>query len=183
MEHLSDKELAGRARSGDREAFDQLVTRYWKRVCGYAFTILRSLEDAEDAAQETFLRAFKGREQFEEGREFTPWLYRIATNTCIDRVRSRKRDHARLGDIEVEDEGETPADLYEREEVRGRVREAVFSLPEAYGQVVYLRYAGDMSYREIASALSISESAVETRLFRGKQMIRSLLRRSLKWES
>ena len=183
MERLSDEELAGRAGSGDWKAFDRLVRRYWRRICGYAFTLLRSWEDAEDAAQETFLKAFRGRMQFEDGKPFAPWLYRIATNACIDRKRSRKREDASIGDVEVADPGETPAELYERQDVRMRVREALFSLPRPYAEVVYLRYGEGMSYREIGMTLDISEGAVETRLFRGKRMIREQLRRTLKWES
>jgi len=184
LEHLTDEELAERAGLGDKGAFDRLVTQYWKRIYGYAFMMLRSREDAEDVAQETFLKAFRGRERFEKGRPFAPWLYRIATNTCVDEVRSRKKDIARSVDIEVAARGDdTPPEVYEREETRQLVREAILELPETYSQVVYLRYAAGMSYREIGAALAITEAAVEMRLFRGKRMMRSLLRRSLKWES
>ncbi len=182
FERLSDEELIEKGRVGEEGAINQLLRRYWQRICGYAVTMLGSVEDAEDAAQETLLRVFRWRGSFREGERFGPWIYKIATNVCFDRIRSRRREVVGLEVDGLESLEETPVDLYERKVVRGKVRQALFSLPETYRQVVYLRYGAEMSYREIASALEISLAAVETRLFRAKEQMRRLLRRSLECE-
>ena len=137
--------------------------------------MLGTRDDAEDAAQETFLRAFEARAQFDQRRQFGPWIYRIARNVCIDRMRSRRPRELTLVDTEIGSGDETPADLYERADTRRHVHKAILSLPKPYRRVLLLRYAKGMSYCEIGSALGISEAAVGTRLVRAKGMVRNAL--------
>ena len=85
FERLSDEELIEKGKVGEKGAINQLLRRYWQRICAYAMTMLGSVEDAEDAAQETLLRVFRWRGSFREGERFAPWIYKIATNVCFDR--------------------------------------------------------------------------------------------------
>ena len=141
--------------------------------------MLGTRDDAEDAAQETFLRAFDARAQFDQRRQFGPWIYRIARNVCIDRMRSRRPRELTLVDTEIGSADDTPADLYERADTRSQVRKAILSLPKPYRRVLLLRYAKGMSYSEIGSALGVSEVAVGTRLVRAKRMVRNALAKCL----
>jgi len=159
--------------------FERLVERYWKRVCAYAYAMLGTRDDAEDAAQETFLRALQAHARFDQRRRFGPWIHRIARNVCIDRLRRGRRHESTFGQNDVESADETPAELYERMDARAQVRKAVASLPKRYRRVLLLRYGRGMSYSEIASVLRISEEGVGTRLVRAKRAMRDAITKCL----
>lgn len=158
------------------EAFAELVRRYQDRVYALAYRFLRNHSDAEDVAQETFLRAFRSLETFQAGGRFAPWLFRIATNLCLDLLRARRPI------VSLEDNPVPPASLERVEatvDVRERWRalqEALQTLPEAFRVVFLLRHESDLSYQEIAQTLGIPINTVRTRLHRARELLRERLK-------
>src|SRR5262245_52443229 len=158
----SDAAVIQRCRRGEVELFTVLVERYQDRIYNLSLRLLGNPEEALDAAQDTFIRAFRALGQFELDRPFAPWLYRIATNTCFGLLRQRRAGGFSLDAMEeTETEaalaGADPAaDPWQRLEQNLRDEEiqcAVLALPEPYRTAVLLRYMEEMSYDEIATVL------------------------------
>jgi RNA polymerase sigma-70 factor, ECF subfamily len=173
---LSDEDLMARAVSDDRDAFDELVTRHRARVLGIVHRYFDGPEDAEDLAQEAFLRLYRARRSYRPSARFTTLLYRIVVNLCIEESRKRRRrpTQAWLAD-ESAGGGEEPEQVALSREADRRVRAALERLPEKQRMAVLLaRYEGQ-SYREIAEALDCTEKAVEAMLYRARQTLWSEL--------
>lgn len=173
----SDEALAGMCQRDDG-AFRELFRRYSRRIYRYARGMLGSVEDAEEVTQDTFVRLFKFAHHFDTERRFSTWLYTIAANQCRNRLR-RRRGHQSL---DVEDAPELadtrspgPLEVYETTAVREMVDDAIDRLPPLYREVLHLRYLEGLAYKEIAQALDVSVSAVETRIFRAKGLLRTEL--------
>ena|SRR3954469_4215444 len=178
--------LIERIRNGERELFYELIRPYERRVYAAAFAILRNEADAEDAAQEAVLKAFRYIKQFRSEAKFSTWLIQIAINEA--RMRRRKQ-HPELmepiadrqdesGDYvprDFADWREIPSETLERKEVRERLAEALASLGQIYRDVFILRDMQHLSIEETASALKISTASVKTRLLRARLMLRDLL--------
>ena len=167
------------ARSGDREAFGRLVQLYQRPVFSLAYRMLGSAPDAEDAAQESFLRAYRALGGYDSGRAFSTWLLSIAAHHCIDRIR-RKRMHELSLDAVPQDCWRSASDAgpeasVERRAEAERVGRCLAALPEDYRLVVVLRYWHDMGYADIARILGESESAVKSRLHRARLRLAELL--------
>ena len=185
-EKLDEEVLIRRIRDGELELFHQLIRPYESRVYSAAFAILRNQEDAEDAAQEAVLKAFKHIRQFRAEARFSTWLIQIVVNEA--RMRRRKQ-HA--GVIEPiidgpDEEGkytprdfadwrEIPSETLERKEVREKLAEALASPGEKYREVSVLRDIELLSIDETARSLGISSASVKTRLLRARLMLRDLL--------
>ena len=173
----SDEDLAVRCQ-GDPGAFRELFRRYQRRLYHYAKGMLGSSEDAEDVTQDTFVRVFKFAHRFDRGRRFSTWLYTIAANQCRNRLR-RRRPALSLDDQDVpepkDDSSPGPIEVYEASRVKEMVDAAIEELPLLYREVLHLRYLEGMAYKEIAGTLRVSVSAVETRIFRGKKLLRTHL--------
>jgi RNA polymerase sigma-70 factor, ECF subfamily len=186
VENQAEATLIRRIRNGERELFYDLVRPYERRVYAATLAILRNEADAEDAAQEAVLKAFKNFRQFREEARFSTWLIQIAVNEA--RMR-RRREHADvmepLVDQRDEDAGHTPRDFadwreipsesLERKEIREKLVEALASLGEKYREVFILRDVQQLSIEETAKALDISIASVKTRLLRARLMLRELL--------
>jgi len=175
----SDETLAGRCQR-DQDAFEELFRRYHRRLYQYARGMLGSVEEAEEVTQDTFVRLFKFAHHFDLRRKFTTWFYTIAANQCRNRIRAR-RDHTAFS-LDAEDAPEPadtrnpgPLEVYERARVREHVDQAVEQLPPPYREVLHLRYMEGLSYKEIAQTLHLTVSAVETRIFRAKGLLRTEL--------
>jgi len=182
-------ELVERTLAGDLGAFDGLVGMYEKRVYNLALRLTRTTSDAEDATQEAFLRAFRGLKSFRHGSSFFTWLYRIAANCAITRVRSRAR-RARVESalVSPEEDGnpdppdpkaETPPEAVARAERVRLVRAAIGSLSPESRTVVVLRDMEGLAYEEIAGVLNESLSAVKSRLHRAREALAARLRKVL----
>ncbi len=184
--HEHEAALIGRIQRGERELFYELIRPYEKRVFVIAFTILRNEADAEDAAQDAFLKAFKYLAQFRSESRFSTWLIQVAINES--RLRQR-RSHLEImrpmEDQENEDGTYTPRDFadwreipseaLERKEIREKLVAALGSLAQKYREVFVLRDVEHMSIEDTAQALGISAGAVKTRLLRARLMLRDLL--------
>ncbi|MGB9722799.1 MAG: RNA polymerase sigma factor [Chloroflexia bacterium] len=158
---------------GDQEAFARLVTRYERQVYNLAYRMLGNAEDAEDAAQETFLRAYTALPSFQMGKKFSSWLLSIAANLCVDLLRRRRLAWLSLEDcsFRVASPAEEPDRAVLRREEAGQVQRLLDRLPEKYRLVVILRYWYDLSYEEIASTTGLSLGTVKTRLHRARCML------------
>jgi RNA polymerase sigma-70 factor, ECF subfamily len=185
-EQRNEEILVRRIRAGEHELFYELIRPYERRVFAAAFAILRNEADAEDAAQEAVLKAFKNIRQFRAEARFSTWLIQIAVNEA--RMRRRK-EHAEIMEPIIElrdDEGnytprdfadwrEIPAETLERKEIREKLAEALAALGEKYREVFVMRDMQHLSIEETAKMLSISTASVKTRLLRARLMLRDLL--------
>jgi len=181
-----DRALVDQARQGDLDAFSELVRRYQHRLVGYLRLIVNHREDAEDVAQEAFLRAYRALGRFRGQSSFKTWLYQIATNAARTSLAKRPNDpaRARRGDRnDRHDEAESkivadPSDFEAGLLARDRVGHALAELPLEWREAVVLRDIEGLDYREIAELMNIPIGTVESRIFRGRQRLRQILLRS-----
>ncbi|HEY7727163.1 MAG TPA: sigma-70 family RNA polymerase sigma factor [Candidatus Eisenbacteria bacterium] len=178
----SDEELVQRAQRDDERAFGELVHRYESKVYSLSLRMLRNPEDAEDVLQDTFLRAYRGIKSFRGNSTFSTWIYRIAANSALMRLRKKQLPTVSIEDA---DERETPIniadwrpgpveDLLTQETVRA-MEEAVESLPPEFRQVFILRDVEELSNAEVAEILDLSVAAVKSRLHRARLKVRNRL--------
>ncbi len=165
--------LLGRARQGDAAAFEQVVRRYERRVYGVALRIVRSHEEADDVAQEAFVRAWRSLASFELGRPFGPWVCRIAANLALNQVRSPRAREEGLAEDHQEERapGPGPLELVLDAEARRVLEAALGELPAEQRAVFVLRVFEELSYSEIADALGLSPGTVMSRLFRARERL------------
>ena len=165
-----------RALQGDQAAFGLLVGAYERPVYNLAYRMLGSAEEAEDAAQETFLRAYIRLATYQPERRFVNWLLSIASHYCIDLLRCRARapqislDDA-LPPVWLTSDEERPDQAVDRKQEKEKVRRILEGLPPDYRAAVVLRYWYEMSYEEIAATTGSTESAIKSRLHRARQMM------------
>ena len=180
----AELELVRAAKRGDVGAFEQLVQRYSGVVFRVALHMARSHEDAEEIAQETFLRAFRHLSSFEERARISTWLTRIAVNAALVKMRGlRPMETVTIGEEErdesvpqqVADWRPNPEQLYSRQELSSMLRGALESLPSGYSEVFWLRDVEGFSIAETAEMLDISVPAVKTRLLRARLQLRERL--------
>jgi RNA polymerase sigma-70 factor (ECF subfamily) len=164
---------------GDQTAFGDLVTRYQSAVYNMAYRMLGDPTEAEDAAQEVFVRAWNQLHTFQLDRRFSTWLLSIASHHCIDVLR-RRRPTAPLDDVALYVESEEPApdEIALQGEQRDIVKRLLNTLPDKYRSVTVLRYYNDLSYDEIARLTGLTESAVKTQLHRARRMLAEELMKS-----
>jgi len=170
-----------RAREGDVEAFAKLVEAYQTPVYNLAYRMLGNSVEAEDAAQETFIRVYKRLDTYDVSRKFSSWLLSIASHYCIDRLRRRRMTLLSLEDVaftgHLASEEDRPEEAITRDEKASQVHQLLGELPEDYRAAVVLRYWYDYSYKEIAEALDTTESAIKSRLFRARQILAQAARK------
>lgn len=168
-----------RVQAGDLDAFSQLVERFQEMVHGLAISILRRPEDAEEAAQDTFLKLFRARAQFDGTRSLEPWLLRIAGNACRDKLRRRRAASLPPGRTEERDLLELPDARLQhgtaRQHVDHTVRGELEQLSEKVRVPLELKYLRGLTNQQIASALGVSLSSVKVQLARGKDILASRL--------
>jgi RNA polymerase sigma-70 factor, ECF subfamily len=168
----SDERLTALAREGSEAAFTALVERYRRPVHALARRMLRHPADAEDAAQETFVRAYVRLTTFRPGSNFRAWLLAITAHWCIDQL--RRHQHASLDACQTLDaRDDSPEAQALRAERRREVRRQLAALPDHYRRVIELRYWQDLTYAEVGDALAEPASTVRMRLFRAHRLIRA----------
>lgn len=171
--------------AGEQHAFAQLVDRYKGPVYSLAYRMLGNAADAEDAAQEIFVRAYTKLATFDRSRKFSTWLLSIGSNYCIDVLRRRRATMVDLDDVAfaVPDQAPGPERSAVDQEQRAAVARAVQRLPETYRLVTVLRYYHDLSYEEIENVTGLSEATIKTRLFRARRQLEELLQQegALPW--
>jgi len=174
--------LALLARKGDSRAFAELVHLYGDKLYQLAYRMTGNRQDAEDIVQETFLRVFRHLNRYDEKLKFSTWIYRIASNLCIDRLRKRRvvysldaagGEHEDLdGYSALPSDERTPEHEVMLTETQRTVRQAIESLPVKYRAVMTLRYVQDLSLQEIAGILELPVTTVKTRVHRAREYMR-----------
>jgi len=175
-EQMAESTWLKRCKAGDREAFGLVVKRYAGRATGAALLVLGSYEDALDASQEAFVRAWRHIRRFDTARPFYPWYATILRNVCLSRLRRRTRrrtvqllpDHPGSGEA-------NPVLLAERNERRDHVWHAILELSLRQREIIVLNHFQQMSYKEIAAALGIPIGTVMSRLHAARQALRKKL--------
>lgn len=167
-----------RARAGEQAAFGLLVETYQRPVYALTYRMLGDLTEAEDAAQETFLRAYSRLHQYDPKHKFSTWLFSIANNHCIDRLRKRRVQFVGLDDspaiFTLEGESARPEEEVLAAEQAEEMHALVHQLAPEYRTPLVLRYWNECSYQEIADVMEISVAAVKSRLFRARKQLAAL---------
>lgn len=182
---MGEAELARAAARGDRKAFGRLVDLHKRAVFGLCVRVLRDPEEARDAAQEAFARAYAGLETYDATQPFVPWVLRIARNHCLDVLRRRPPTAGRV-ELDADPEDGAPRELADPDALRGddaierrqlaaSLDVAVAALPQNYREVIQLFHVEHLSYKEIAATLDVPIGTVMTWLHRARAKLKSAL--------
>ena len=173
MVNSRDHALVERCRRGDRRALEELVAEYRKPVYNAAYRILGNRDEAADATQATFLKAFENLDTYDPQYKFFSWIYRIAINESINQSR-RNRKHEPLDEGEPTD-APGPDDEAETGGLSREIQDGLMALNQDYRTVIALRHFSDLSYREISDILQIPEKTVKSRLYSARQLMKDQL--------
>ena len=181
-----DHELVRKALEGDQPAYARLRDKYWGSLNAMLYRMVRNREDADDLTQEAFIKAFRSLESFNFGYAFSTWLYRIASNNCIDYLRKK-----RLKTVPMDEPVTTRKGEFERQYVDvnspmpdGHItaaersvilKKAIAELPEKYRLVIELRHVREMEYQDIAEELDLPLGTVKAHLFRARARLAKAL--------
>ncbi len=178
---IDERQLVYKAQQGDASAFEKLLIRYEQYVYNLALRMLGDPNDAEDLAQQAFVRAWRGLSNFRGQAKFSTWLYRIVANLCYSRLPQVKAELAMLiPDDEalfLPDERQEVEPGVLDEELRQVVHNAIQQLPESYRLLVTLRHLQEMSYEEIAQVTGMPLGTVKTGIFRARRQLKEALER------
>lgn len=185
-----DDLLIERIKSGDADAYNDMVARHWDRIFSRVHQLLKNKQDAEEVTQDAFIRAHRGLDKFRGDASFSTWLYQIATNLAHNRYWywfRRKRDYSVSIDQPLTEDGsmtlenvmpcdaETPSEAAVTHEFVDRVAECMAGLSDKHKEVLILRNLKNYSYEEIADELSISVGTVKSRIARARDHLRELM--------
>lgn len=170
---------------GDQNAFAEIVELYQDKLYRVCFRMLGNKHEAEDIAQEAFVRAFVNIHTFDTNRKFSTWLYRIGTNLCIDRIRKKKPDYYLDAEVagtqglnmysQIASTEELPEEEVLKMEMQDRVQYEISRLPDKYRAVIVLKYMEDLPLQEISDILDMPLGTVKTRIHRGREALRKQL--------
>lgn len=182
-----DRILVANAKKGDNKAFESLLKKYRKSVYYMLLKMVKNADDAEDLTQEAFAKAFNSIEKFDSKYAFSTWLFRIATNNCIDFIRKKRVQTVSIdqpveGDdgsnmrFDVKDENPDPNQKVQKKQRQHYLNMAIDRLPEKYRVLVELRYFKELSYEEVAKELQIPLGTVKAQLFRARELLNQELK-------
>lgn len=185
---MTEQELVTRAKAGDDSAFAQLMRANEKRIYNLTLRMTGNPEDAMDLAQEAFLNAWRGLKFFKGDSAFSTWVYRLASNACIDLLRRKKRrqdidlsmptDEEDDSQPDIPDERFQPEQELERQELRRAVVQGLEQLSDEHRQVLVMRELNGLSYQEIADILDLEPGTVKSRIARARISLRKILLKS-----
>ena len=175
VETGDDRFVAKLARTGDTEAFDELVSRHLPGIYRLCAGMLGGGDDAADAAQETFVRAWSSLKRYDPSRPFGPWLRGVAVKVCQQGLRKRSGELQRLAPLTGREADDTPEMVEDPSPLADDVVEALGELDESYRVPLVLFYLQEASVAEVAETLGISPGATRVRLHRGREMLRTTL--------
>ncbi len=183
---LEDKELIADAIAGKQEAYKRLMRKYHNAIAHLIMRMVGNQGDVEDLAQEAFIKAFNSLPSFNDEFAFSTWLYKIATNNCIDYLRKRKLKTFSIDrpigsddgqqQYEIPDDSHTPDREILRDQQTSAIRGAIDALPEKYRLVIVMRHQEERSYEEIAEELALPLGTVKAHIFRAREMLYKQLR-------
>lgn len=186
MTVLFENEIVRSVLRGNVNDFEKLVTAYEKNVYNIALRMVGDPDDAADMTQETFIKAYRSLSSFRGDSKFSSWLYRIASNVCLDFLRSRSRhpqvslstvDEDDRATFELPDMRQNPEEQLMKKLGMEAVRRGLEQLPEQQRQILVLRELGGLSYAELAQTLGLEEGTVKSRIFRARKRLCALLLR------
>ncbi|ULT57240.1 RNA polymerase sigma factor SigW [Neobacillus drentensis] len=171
---------------GDQDAFGEIVEIYKNSIYQLCYRMIGNRHEAEDLAQEAFIRAYVNIQSFNQNLKFSTWLFRIATNLCIDRLRKKKPDYYLDAEVagtegltmysQISSDSPLPETEVESLELQETVQKEILKLPEKYRSAIVLKYMEDMSLNEISEILDLPLGTVKTRIHRGREALRQQLR-------
>jgi RNA polymerase sigma-70 factor (ECF subfamily) len=168
-----DANLVEDTLGGDTEAYGVLVRRYQRVIFNMAYRMTKDYDEAEDISQVAFIRAYENLGRYDPDHRFYSWIYRIAVNETLNRIKSRKK-MTQLNPTMVSPE-KSPDVACGESELDGKIQEALMDLDPSYRVLVVMRHFMSCSYKEISDTLSLPEKRVKSRLFSARQMLRSAL--------
>jgi len=186
----TDNELVERIQSGDTGPLEELLTRYEDKVYNLAYRMVGNREDAEDVLQETFINVIRALDRFQGRSSFSTWIYRVAANTALTRLRKQSRKvktedefldsvyairKAAQAGAQLSDWSDNPARELLNDEAMQMMNQAIAGMPEIYRAVFVLRDIEELSTAEAAAVLDLSEAAVKSRLHRARIYLRNEL--------
>ena len=184
MDALVNKKIK-QVLKGDQNAFADIVSLYQHKLYQVCYRMLGNSQESEDIAQEAFVRAYMNLHTFDQTRKFSTWLYRIATNLCIDRIRKKKPDYYLDAEVagtegldmysQIAADDQLPEEQIEQMELQDRIQYEIGCLPDKYRSVIVLKYIEELSLQEISEILDMPLGTVKTRIHRGREALRKQL--------
>ncbi|MCS6935011.1 MAG: sigma-70 family RNA polymerase sigma factor [Chitinophagales bacterium] len=182
-----DLDLVELAKKGDQSAFHKLMERYRESIFFMVLKMVHNRDDAEDLTMEAFGKAFNGIANYSADYAFSTWLFKIATNNCIDFIRKKRLqttsldqrlpgEDTELAPVSVKDRNPNPEETLVKEQRAAKIRAAIEQLSPKYRALIELRYLDELSYEEIAEKLDIPLGTVKAQLFRAKDMLYNILK-------
>ncbi len=192
---VEDRELVKEVQANKKPAFNKLVLKYQDRIFNLCFRMLGDYDEANDCAQETFIKAYNHIKSFKFQSGFSTWLYRIAVNTCKNNISSlsfrmkqrtisldnpgHSNDDDEPRNIEIRDDSSNPAKAYEKKETEMIIQQAIETLPAKQRALVVLRDIEGRTYEEIGEITGLKQGTVKSKLSRARQELRDLLKGAL----
>lgn len=183
---IPDDDIISRLRKGDAQAYAQLIDRYKDRGLSLALRILKSREDAEEALQDAFVKAYNGLPAFEGSSSFGTWFYRILYNTSLTALSRKKRRGAIFEPMEADDcadmaNDDTPSAIsgIETRDLMEKISETLSRLPGKYSVMITMFYLQELSYSEISEVMQMPVGTVKTHLFRGRAMLQKEVQKDI----
>lgn len=175
-----ENELVKRVCMGETQLFRLLIERHQQHIFNLCYRMLRQFEEADDATQDTFLKAYRSLKQFRGDARLKTWLCRIARNECLNRLRHENMaslDQQLTTDysFQIADSTPSPLELIEQQETQSIVHEAINKLPHQYRLVITLFHLNGLSYEEISQVMEIPMGTVKTHIFRARELLKSKL--------
>lgn len=180
----SEKLLIEKSAGGDVEAFETLIQSYQKKVYNIALRMTKNPEDALELSQDAFLRVFIAIKKFRGDSSFATWLYRITMNVCTDFLRKRSKTtvisieqpgHENDQAMQLADNGPGPSGVFEKNQLKELVKDAMDLLPPEHRQVLILRDLLDLPYKEIAHTLNVNEGTIKSRINRARESLKKII--------
>ncbi|MFC7372837.1 RNA polymerase sigma factor SigW [Fictibacillus iocasae] len=180
--------MVSQVKNGDRDAYEGIVDLFKDKIFQLCYRMTGNRHEAEDLAQEAFLRAYMNIEKYNGEYKFSTWLFRIATNLCIDRLRKKKPDYSLDAEVPGTDGANMYSQLSSKEplpeetitesEKRMELQAEILKLPEKYRTAILLKYMEDMSLEEISQAMDIPVPTVKTRIHRGREALKKVFQQT-----
>jgi RNA polymerase sigma-70 factor (ECF subfamily) len=183
----TDEELVHDVLAGDTGLFEELVRRHQKQIVNFIYRMVGDFDLAMDMSQEVFIRVHQALDRFDPRYKFTTWIYRIASNCAIDRLRRRQPvtvsldapqpAYDRVRRLQIAAEGQNPAESFESRETMRRLEAAIQALPPGYRRLIVLRHVNSLRYEQIAAVTGLPLGTVKNRIFRARAILRRLIDR------
>ncbi|OOE08988.1 RNA polymerase sigma factor SigW [Fictibacillus arsenicus] len=182
--------MVAQVKKGDQEAFEGIVDLFKDKIYRHCYRMVGNGHEAEDLAQETFLRAYRNISKYNNEFKFSTWIFRIATNLCIDRLRKKKPDYYLDAEVpgtdgatmysQLSSEEPLPEQVVTENERWHELQEEIMKLPEKYRTAIVLKYVEDLSLEEISHIMDIPVPTVKTRIHRGREALKKVFQMVVK---